>query len=148
MSPAMEPSLNYHPSSVVCRGTLLKTSRSMMSTSINSAGEPSRWLIYNQKRKKILIPSQECLVRYQLTAFLFRHVKNIEFGNVEIASEKPDVRPAFWLKDVDGADFFRIKTTKGQSAPAFSLNDVKDFRVFGSRAIKDISEDMIEHKEI
>src|SRR5258708_5356575 len=54
--------------------------------------------------------------------FLIRHVKNIEFGNVEIASEKPDVRPAFWLKDVDGADFFRIKTTKGQSAHAFSLN--------------------------
>jgi hypothetical protein len=79
--------------------------------------------------------------------FFIRHVKNIEFGNVEIASEKPDVRPAFWLKDVDGADFFRIKTTKGQSAPAFRLNDVKDFRVFGSRAIKDISEDMIEHKE-
>ncbi len=79
--------------------------------------------------------------------FFIRHVKNIEFGNVEIASEKPDVRPAFWLKDVDGADFFRIKTTKGQSAPAFSLNEVKDFRVFGSRALKDISEDMIEHKE-
>ena len=79
--------------------------------------------------------------------FFVRHVKNIEFGNVEIASETPDVRPVFWLQDVEGADFFRIKTTKGQSASTFKLNDVKDFRVFGSRAIKDATEDKVDDKE-
>jgi polygalacturonase len=79
--------------------------------------------------------------------FFVRHVKNIEFGNVEVASERPDARPAFWLQDVNGADFFRIKTTKGQGAPVFDLNDVQDFRVFGSRAINDFAEDKIDHKQ-
>jgi len=79
--------------------------------------------------------------------FFIRHVKNIEFGNVEIASEKLDVRPAFWLQDVDGADFFRVKTPKGQNAPTFKLTEVKDFRVFGSRAIKDVTEDKVADKE-
>lgn len=78
--------------------------------------------------------------------FFIRHVKNIEFGNVEIASEKPDARPAFWLQDVDGADFFRVKTSKG--APAFKLSNVRDFRVFGSRSVKDVTEDKIESKEL
>lgn len=79
--------------------------------------------------------------------FFIRHVKNIEFGNVEIANEKPDVRPAFWLEDVDGADFFRVKTPKGQNAPTFKLTDVKDFRVFGSRTLKDVTEDKVADKE-
>ena len=81
------------------------------------------------------------------SGFFIRHVKNLEFGNVEIATEKPDSRPAFWLNDVDGADFFRVKTNKGQSAATFSLKDVKDFRVFGSRAIPDVREDKVDQKE-
>jgi polygalacturonase len=80
--------------------------------------------------------------------FFIRHVKNIEFGNVEIASEKLDSRPAFWLHDVEGADFFRVKTAKGQMTPAFDLSDVTDFRVFGSRFIKDVIEDKIDRKQI
>lgn len=79
--------------------------------------------------------------------FFVRHVKNIEFGNIEIATETPDVRPVFWLQDVDGADFFRIKTPKGQNAPNFKLKDVKDFRVFGSRAVKDVTQDEVGDKE-
>jgi len=78
--------------------------------------------------------------------FFIRHVKNIEFGNVEIASEKPDARPAFWLQDVDGADFFRIKTQVAEHS-VFKLQDVKDFRVFGSRRIKDLEKEKIDTQE-
>src|SRR5256885_16558800 len=78
--------------------------------------------------------------------FFIRHVKNIEFGNVEIASEKTDARPAFWLQDVDGADFFRIKTQAAEHS-AFKLRDVKDFRVFGSRRIKDLEAAEIDTQE-
>ena len=69
------------------------------------------------------------------TGFFIRHARNVEMSNVEIATEQPDQRPAFWLRDVDGADFFRIQVPG--SAPAFALDQVKDFRVFGSRKIKD-----------
>ena len=69
------------------------------------------------------------------TGFFIRHARNIEMSNIEIATEQPDQRPAFWLREVDGADFFRIQTPS--AAPAFALDQVKDFRVFGSRKIKD-----------
>jgi polygalacturonase len=78
--------------------------------------------------------------------FYLRHVKNIDFTNVEIACEKPDARPAFWLQDVDGADFFRIKTQMADHS-VFKLQDVKDFRVFGSRHIKDVVEEKIDTRE-
>lgn len=69
--------------------------------------------------------------------FFIRHVNNIEFGNVEVVTEKPDLRPAFWLENVNGADFFRVKASKAQGASVFHLKEVKDFRVFGSRTVKD-----------
>ena len=42
------------------------------------------------------------------TGFFIRHVRNVELSNVEIQTAKPDARPAFWLQDVTGADFFRF----------------------------------------
>ena len=70
--------------------------------------------------------------------FFVRHAKNIEFSNIELAYDKPDARPAFWLSDVDGADFFRVKQPKTATAAMFNLvSGVKDFRVFASRGVKD-----------
>ncbi len=69
--------------------------------------------------------------------FYVRHVKDIEFTNVEIANEKADARPGFVLEDVQGADFFRIKLPRNDTGAAFVLKDVTDFRVSGSRGIKD-----------
>ena len=71
------------------------------------------------------------------SGIFFRHVRNLEVSNVEIATETPDARPAFWLKDVDGADFFRVKVPRNNTAPAFRLQDVNEFRVFGSKYLKD-----------
>ena len=71
------------------------------------------------------------------SGFFVRHCKNIEFSNVEIATDKPDARSAFWLNDVEGADFFRIKAPKQNIAPMFSLNEVQEFRVFASRGVQD-----------
>jgi len=79
--------------------------------------------------------------------FFLRNVKNIEFGNVEIASEVPDARPAFWLQNVDGADFFRIKTDSKQIGSTFHLRDVSNFRVFGSRSVKDRTVDNIDQAQ-
>jgi hypothetical protein len=69
------------------------------------------------------------------TGFFLRHTKNVELSNVEIATEQSDARPAFWLEDVEGADFFRIKVPR--VSRAFAMRDVRDFRVFGSRRIKE-----------
>jgi len=71
------------------------------------------------------------------STFFVRHVKNIEFTNVEVANAQPDARPIFIFDDVDGIDLFRIRTPKENGAPVFSLKGVHDFRIAASRAVKD-----------
>jgi polygalacturonase len=71
------------------------------------------------------------------TGIFVRHVRNLEVSNLEVMTEVADARPAFWLMDVDGADFFRVKVPRQSAAPAFTLSDVKEFRVFGSKYLKD-----------
>src|SRR6266496_1010790 len=78
--------------------------------------------------------------------FFLRHVRNIEMSNVEIATEQPDARPAFWLHDVEGGDFFRVKVPR--ASRAFVMRDVREFRVFGSRKIKDKTLEQATHQEL
>ncbi|MGA7155925.1 MAG: glycoside hydrolase family 28 protein [Acidobacteriaceae bacterium] len=66
--------------------------------------------------------------------FYIRHLRNLEMSHVEIAPERVDVRPAFYLEDVERADFFAI-TAPVQ--PNFALRKVKDLRILWSRAAKD-----------
>jgi polygalacturonase len=73
------------------------------------------------------------------TGIFMRHARNVELSNIEIDVQSPDTRPAFWLDDVHGADFFRIRVPK--SAPAFDLRSVKDFRSFGAQFLEDVVRD-------
>jgi polygalacturonase len=81
------------------------------------------------------------------TGFFLRHIRNLQMSNVEVAAETPDARPAFWLKAVEGADFFRIRVPRG-SASAFDLRDVLDFRVFGSQFVPDTSAEKIDSRKL
>jgi len=80
------------------------------------------------------------------TGFFLRHIKNLEMSNIEVATEQADVRPAFALVDVAGADFFRVRVPRVASTQAFSLQDVSDFRVFGSQFVADKSLAKVESK--
>ncbi|HEU5352413.1 MAG TPA: glycoside hydrolase family 28 protein [Terracidiphilus sp.] len=80
------------------------------------------------------------------TGVFARHVRNLEVSNVVVEAMGKDTRPAFWLRDVDGADFFRVRVPKG--APAFALKDVKGFRSFGSRDVADVPLGDVTEKEI
>jgi polygalacturonase len=80
--------------------------------------------------------------------FFLRHVNNIEFTNVEIAYEQRDARPAVVLANVQGADFFRLKTPGAAPAPIFSLADVSEFRTIACREVKDISLSLVEKQDI
>ena len=80
--------------------------------------------------------------------FFVRHVKNIEFSNVEIASAQPDERPVFSLNNVSGAEFYRIKTPKGLTTPVFALNKVDDVRVSACRNVQDIHIESVDQKTI
>ena len=69
--------------------------------------------------------------------FYVRHVKGIQFDNIEIRTEKEDLRPAFVLDDVQDAEFFRIKTPRVAGAPVFALNKVSDFSVHKCGGVPD-----------
>jgi polygalacturonase len=81
------------------------------------------------------------------TGFFARHVRNLEMSNVEIATRTPDARPAFWLKDVEGSDFFRLRLPRG-AAPAFDLRQVKEFRTFGSRQLADLNIESVDRRKV
>ena len=91
----------------------------------------------NPEEKERDYPEPSMFGALPATGFFLRHAKNIEMSNVEIAFEQSDARPAFWLHDVEGADFFRLRVPRGSRA--FALHNVRDARVFGSRNIKDVS---------
>ncbi len=80
------------------------------------------------------------------SGFYVRNVKNIEFSNIEIAWSQPDVRPVFSLNNVNGAEFFRIKTPKRLSTPVFAFNKSEDVSVTSCRNVKDVQLDVADHK--
>jgi polygalacturonase len=63
-----------------------------------------------------------------------RHLRNLDMAHVEIASAKPDPRPALWLEDVHRADFFAITAPP---KPNFALRNITDLRILWSRAAND-----------
>jgi polygalacturonase len=67
--------------------------------------------------------------------FYLRHVKNIELSNVEIAATADDARPAFILQNVEGADFFHVKTPP--AATVMELHDCSDVNALWVRGVKD-----------
>lgn len=71
------------------------------------------------------------------SGFFLRHVKNIELSSVEIATLRPDFRPAMWLDDVNESEFYHLKVPR--DSPAFSLRNCRDFTVSASRRIANTS---------
>jgi polygalacturonase len=92
-------------------------------------------------------PDPEMFGEIPATGFFLRHIRNLEMSNVEIATESADARPAFWLKSIEGADFFRVRVPRN-SVPAFDLSDVKDFRHFGSQFVPDFTSAHIDAKKL
>ena len=79
------------------------------------------------------------------SGFFLRHMRNLEMSHVEIANAAADARPAFYLMDVERADFFAITAARGANG-AFALHDVKDLRVGWSRAAADAALSSVDSK--
>ena len=80
--------------------------------------------------------------------FYVRHVKGIQFDNIDIQAEKEDQRPEFVLDDVQGADFFRIKGSRAPGVPVFALHDVSDFDVHMCAGVPDTQLAKVEQKTL
>ena len=99
------------------------------------------------EERETAYPDPKMFGELPATGFFVRHVRNIEMSNVEIAARTADARPALWLNDVTGADFFRLRVPQG-AAPAFDLRQVKEFRCFGSRQIADLNLDNVDRRRV
>src|SRR5581483_9697140 len=80
--------------------------------------------------------------------FFIRHVKGIEINNVEVGYLKEDLRPAFVLNDVKGADLFRVRAGRAADVPTFVLKSVEDFSVQQSRPLPDTRLDRVTQKNL
>jgi copper chaperone CopZ len=69
--------------------------------------------------------------------FYVRHVKGIQFDNIEIRTAKDDLRPAFVLDDVQDADVFRVKVPQVAGTPVIALHNVTDFAVHMCSGVPD-----------
>ena len=77
-----------------------------------------------------------------------RHVRGLSVDDVDISFLQEDRRPAFVLKDVEQADFFRTQAQKAAGIPTFKLMGVRDFSVSQSRPVKDIRLDSVQDREL
>jgi len=69
--------------------------------------------------------------------FYVRHVKGIQFDNIEIRTAAPDQRPAFVLDSVQDADFFRVHVPQVAGVPEFVLHNVSGFSAHMCSGIPD-----------
>ena len=76
-----------------------------------------------------------------------RHARGVELDNVAVGFLRDDLRPAFLLEDVAGADFFHVAAQKVQGAPTFALKNVEDFTVRQSRPVLDTRVERAEQKK-
>jgi polygalacturonase len=79
--------------------------------------------------------------------FFIRHVKGLTMTDVETSYLKDDMRPPFFLNDVAGADFYRIKAQRRSTGKTFILKDVSDFNASQVSLVPDIRLDRIQSKE-
>jgi polygalacturonase len=76
--------------------------------------------------------------------FFVRHVKGLEMDHVEVSYVKDEMRPAFVLNDVDGADFDHVKARRTPDVPFFVLQKVSDFTVSRCPGVPDTHRDTVE----
>lgn len=80
--------------------------------------------------------------------FFIRNVKDLKMSDIEVHYVKPDLRPAFILEQVDGADFQHIRAQKTEGAPVFLLKQVKNFNLFNSDQLNNIRLTIVDRKVI
>jgi polygalacturonase len=80
--------------------------------------------------------------------FFIRHVKGLTMTDVEVSFIKDDLRPPFFLSDVKGADFHRVKAQRMPTGKVFILKDVTDFNASQVLLVPDTRLEQAKEKEL
>ncbi|HSL22443.1 MAG TPA: glycoside hydrolase family 28 protein [Vicinamibacterales bacterium] len=78
--------------------------------------------------------------------FFIRHVSGLEMRNVRVGFAADDLRPAFVLNDVTGAEFQHVRAARAASVPTFVLRNVRDFAVHESPPVPDVRERLLKYR--
>jgi polygalacturonase len=70
--------------------------------------------------------------------FFIRHVKGLQMTDVDITAKKSDLRPAFYVKDVQGFYLNSVSATRFAKVPMFVMDGVKDFRTVEVDGVADM----------
>jgi polygalacturonase len=76
--------------------------------------------------------------------FFIRHVKGISLNNIDMTCRTKDMRPPFWLFDVQNSDFFNITAQREEGVPMFMLKDVEQFRTREVRGMPDVEKEKVD----
>jgi polygalacturonase len=80
--------------------------------------------------------------------FFIRHVKDLRMNDVGVSFLKDDARPAFWLNDVKGAEFYRLRAQHGAESNTFVLKNILGFSLQQSWPLADIRLDRVDQKKL
>ena len=80
--------------------------------------------------------------------FFIRHVKGLQMRDVEVNYLNPDLRPAFWLNDVKGAEFIHVKAQREGDVPTFVVKDVTGFGLQQSWPLPDQRSERVEGRRV
>ncbi len=79
--------------------------------------------------------------------FYIRHARGVTFDNVEVSFAKDDHRPAYFLEDVAGANFFGCGAAVSKGVKSYALRNVSNLRILNDRNVDDIKIGKIEATE-
>ncbi len=134
-------------SSAAFPATRSKTSSSRTSILRTVGGATADAAAIQPPEKEDSYPEPAMFGQMPSLGFFLRHMRNLEMSHVEIATVSPDARPAFYLEDVDRADFFAITAPRAANGN-FALHNVKDLRIGWSRAAADTVLDSADNKTV
>ena len=80
--------------------------------------------------------------------FFIRHVKGLHMRDVEVSYLKEDLRPAFVLNDVAGADFFHVTAQRAADVPTFVLKNVSNFNTHQSWPLQDVRLEKVDSRKL
>jgi len=66
-----------------------------------------------------------------------RHVRGLEFANITLSTEKPDLRPAMVCSDIDGLELDNFKAQLSEGVSASKFDNVKNVVIRNSPVLKD-----------
>jgi hypothetical protein len=70
--------------------------------------------------------------------FFIRNVRDLKMSNVEVSYMQEDLRPAFYLDHIDGADMQHVRAQRAKDSPIFQLYQVKNFTLFNSDLLSNL----------